>query len=180
MSGKLAAELKQNKPFRLLEEEALLNLVRTHEHVQQRQAEFFREFQITPTQYNVLRILRGAGADGHRCSEIGERMITRDPDITRLLDRMEAAGWVRRAVGREDRRTSVAHITARGLELLAQVDEPLNQVQRELLVGISAADRAELGRLLGKLLESAGRVQPRAAPPGTRKRPASRRSPGNS
>ena len=125
MSGKLAAELKQNKPFRLLEEEALLNLVRTHEHVQQRQAEFFRGFQITPTQYNVLRILRGAGKDGLTCSQVAERMLTADPDITRLLDRMEARRWILRERSVQDRRVVVARITAEGLALLGAIDKPL-------------------------------------------------------
>jgi len=150
MSGKLAAELKQNKPFRLLEEEALLNLVRTHEHVQQRQAEFFREFQITPTQYNVLRILRGAGKDGLTCSQVAERMLTADPDITRLLDRMEARRWIVRERSVQDRRVVVARITAEGLELLGAIDKPLEAMLKRQ---VGHVGREQL-RLFIEILES--------------------------
>lgn len=125
MSGKLAAELKQSKPFALLEEEAVLNLVRTHEHIQQRQSEFFRQFQLTPTQYNILRILRGAGKDGITCSQAAERMLTADPDITRLLDRLEARRLIERRRSSQDRRVVISRITEEGLDLLRGIDKPL-------------------------------------------------------
>jgi len=150
MSGKLAAELKQSKPFRLLEEEALLNLVRTHEHVQQRQAEFFRGFQITPTQYNVLRILRGAGKDGLTCSQVAERMLTSDPDITRLLDRLEARRWIARERSPQDRRVVVTRITAEGLDLLSTIDKPLEAMLKRQAGHVS---REHL-RLFIEILES--------------------------
>jgi DNA-binding MarR family transcriptional regulator len=80
---------------------------------------------LSPTQYNVLRILRGAEPDGLVCREIGERMITRDPDITRLLDRLEERGLVARSRGTEDRRVIVTRITREGLRILESLDEPI-------------------------------------------------------
>lgn len=132
MSSKLAAEIGQTKPFALLEEEALLNLVRTHEFVQQRQAEFFKQFGLTGTQYNILRILRGAGKTGVTCSQASERMVAADPDITRLLDRLESRGLIRRERSREDRRVVLSHITAEGLQLLKSIDKPLAEFIRGL------------------------------------------------
>ncbi len=125
MSGKLAAELRQSRPFASLEEEALLNLARTQEILQQKQAEFFREFHLTRIQYNVLRILRGAGDEGLPCNGIAERMVTADPDITRLLDRLESRQWILRERSRHDRRVVVARIAPAGVELLASIDQPL-------------------------------------------------------
>ena len=125
MSAKLAAEIRQSRPFPLLEEEAALNLVRTHEFLQQRQAEFFKQYGLTPTQYNILRILRGAGKDGMTCSQAAGRMVAADPDITRLLDRLEARRLIRRERGREDRRVVVSRITDAGLDLVKTIDKPL-------------------------------------------------------
>ena len=125
MSGKLAAELRQSKPFASVEEEALLNLARTYGFIQQQMAEFFKQFQLTPTQYNILRILRGAGRDGVTCSQAAERMVTADPDVTRLLDRLERAGLARRSRLKQDRRVVQARITPKGLNLLAELDRPM-------------------------------------------------------
>ena len=150
MSGKLAAELKQNKPFALLEEEAMLNLIRTHEHIQQRQAEFFRQFQLTPTQYNVLRILRGAGKDGVTCSQASERMLTADPDITRLLDRLEARQLIVRERSAQDRRVVISRITASGLDLIRSIDKPLLAFWKEQLGHV---EREKLRQLI-EVLES--------------------------
>jgi len=103
----------------------MLNLARTHEFVSQRMAEFFKPFQLTATQYNVLRILRGAGKDGISCSEAAARMVTADPDITRLLDRLEARHLIARERSRDDRRVVMSRITADGLDLLRTIDQPL-------------------------------------------------------
>lgn len=133
MGSKLAAEIRQLKPFALLEEEALLNLVRTHEFVQQRQADFFKQFQLTATQYNILRILRGAGKDGVTCSQAAERMVAADPDITRLLDRLEARQLIDRQRSSEDRRVVISRITAQGTALLKEIDRPLAEfVKRQV------------------------------------------------
>jgi DNA-binding MarR family transcriptional regulator len=150
VSGKLAVELKQNKPFAFLEEEATLNLIRTYEHIQQRQSEFFRQFQLTPTQYNILRILRGAGKDGITCSQAAERMLTADPDITRLLDRLEARRLIERERSVEDRRVVISRITADGLELLRSIDKPLAAFFKEQ---VGHVGREKLTQLIG-ILES--------------------------
>jgi DNA-binding MarR family transcriptional regulator len=108
----LATELGQSKPIGSVEEEAMLNLARTHEFVQQRMAEFFKQFQLTATQYNILRILRGAGKDGISYSEAAGRMVTADSDITRLLDRLEVRNLIARERSRQDRRVAMSRITA--------------------------------------------------------------------
>ena len=138
MSGKLAKEIRQTKPFRSLEEEAFLNLGRTWEFLQKRAADLIKEFDLTSTQYNMLRILRGAGTEGVTCSQATERMLSPDPDITRLLDRMETQGLVRRDRAKEDRRVVITRITDRGLELANRMDAPLHQ----LLSNSSAASAA--------------------------------------
>ena len=111
MAGKLAAEIRQQKPFEHIEEEATLNLVRTAEMLNQKATEFFRQFDLSRTQYNVLRILRGAGEDGLTCSATAERMVSRDPDITRLMDRMETqrTDCTRTHVERSANRADQAH-----------------------------------------------------------------------
>jgi DNA-binding MarR family transcriptional regulator len=131
-------------------ETALLNLLRTHEFLQRRQTEFFKRFQLTPTQYNVLRILRGAGPEGVTCSQAAERMVTADPDITRLLDRLEARGLIVRERRPGDRRVVLSRITEEGLDLLKTIDRPL----REFLGRIMGRVGAERLRQLSEILES--------------------------
>src|SRR5215470_13051287 len=104
MVGALQSELKQKRPFTSREQEAYLALLRTADALEMQVEAKLKEFGLTGTQYNALRILRGAGADGLPCSEIGERMITHDPDITRLLDRLEKRGLAERARCKKDRR----------------------------------------------------------------------------
>src|SRR5690242_4320539 len=111
MSGRLRDELKQRKHFASQEIEAVLNIVRTADQIHRKVAELLKPGGLSGTQYNVLRILRGAGPDGASCREIGERLVTHDPDITRLLDRMERNGWVIRARGEADRRVVSTRIT---------------------------------------------------------------------
>ena len=111
VAGRLAKEIKQ-KSFASPEAEAALNILKTAEILGQRVNEFLRDFGMTSTQYNVLRILRGAGNSGLACSQLSERMITHYPDITRLLDRMESSGWVIRQRGCQDRRVVIAKITS--------------------------------------------------------------------
>jgi len=133
VSGRLAAEIKQTKPFALLEEEAILNLGRTYEYLQQRLGDLLKDFQLTPTQYNMLRILRGAGSEGVTCSQACERMISPDPDITRLLDRMEARKLIARERSKQDRRVVITCITPEGLELVNQIDKPLTALLKKHL-----------------------------------------------
>src|SRR4029079_5455628 len=97
MAGRLQKEIQQTRPFGSLEEEAFLGLQRTADALARRAYDVLKPSGLSATQYNVLRILRGAGEAGLACGEIGERMITRDPDITRLLDRLEARHLIARA-----------------------------------------------------------------------------------
>src|SRR6202158_5648313 len=129
----LQAELKQKIPFTSREAEAYLSLLRTADALQTQVEARLKEFGLTGTQYNALRILRGAGPEGLPCREIGERMITRDPDITRLLNRLEGRGLVERTRARHDRRVIYGKITAAGLKLLREMDRPLEKHGREML-----------------------------------------------
>jgi DNA-binding MarR family transcriptional regulator len=151
--SKLAEEIRQNKPFPLIEEEVLLNLLRTHEFVQQRQTEFFKQFALTPTQYNILRILRGAGPEGITCSQAAERMVAADPDITRLLDRLERRKFIRRGRSLKDRRVVVTRIAPAGLELLRAIDLPLAEFQKRLLGPLGPERLAQLTAILESIRE---------------------------
>jgi DNA-binding MarR family transcriptional regulator len=153
VSGKLAAELRQTKPFASVEEEAVLNLARTHEFLQQRMAEFFKRFDLTRTQYNILRILRGAGKPGITCSQAAERMVTADPDITRLLDRLESRRLIARERSSEDRRVVISRITGEGLALLKSIDRPLAEFHRRQVGGLGREKLAQLVEMLESLRE---------------------------
>jgi DNA-binding MarR family transcriptional regulator len=136
MSGSLKKEIKQKRPFRSVQEEVVLALMRTADLVTLPGNEVLREASISQSQYNVLRILRGAGEEGLPCGEIAERMVRRDPDLTRLLDRLEARGLVTRARGTRDRRVVTASITADGLEVLEDLDAPIEGSIRETLAHV--------------------------------------------
>ena len=153
MAGKLAKEIQQTKPFASLEEEALLNLGRTYEQLQQRVGEVMRQYQISSTQYNMLRILRGAGSEGLTCSQASERMVTLDPDVTRLLDRLEARSLIRRDRSKEDRRVVVTQITPEGLELLGTLQAPLCGALHQNLGHLGEAKLRQLIDLLEELRE---------------------------
>jgi DNA-binding MarR family transcriptional regulator len=114
------------------EEAALLDLVRTCDLLSRGPAQVLKKEDLSTTQYNVLRILRGA-PDGLPCGEIASRMITRDPDITRLLDRLEKRGLISRCRETKDRRTVMTRITPEGLKLLARLDEPIKEAHRKQL-----------------------------------------------
>jgi DNA-binding MarR family transcriptional regulator len=121
MPSRLQAEIKQTKPFVSLEHEAILGLLRTAALVEHATEESLRPFGVTMTQFNVLRILRGAGPKGLCGREIGERMINRVPDVPRLLERLEKAELISRERDGNDRRHVTARITKRGLQLLEDV-----------------------------------------------------------
>ena len=146
--GKLAEEIKQNRPFRTLEDEAFVSVLRTAEGFLWREAELLKPFEITQSQYNVLRILRGAEPEGLICREIGERMIARDPDVTKLLDRLEARGLVARERQENDRRVIVVRITREGLELVKAIDAPVLRMTEELLSHLGERKLRTLIRLL--------------------------------
>ncbi len=123
-------------------------LARTADQLSWRGAEMLKQLGLSPTQYNALRILRGAGEKGLACSEIAERMINRDPDITRLIDRLERRGLVQRTREQKDRRVITTRITAAGLELLRRLDRPVEEFHRRLLGPLGERQLRSLIRLL--------------------------------
>jgi DNA-binding MarR family transcriptional regulator len=154
----LAITLKQNRPFVSLEQEVYLSILRTASDLSYAVDQFFRPFGITPSQYNVLRILRGAGADGLCRNEISERMVTATPDMTRLLDRMEKAGWVTRERAEEDRRQVSTHITQSGMELLARLEKPTGDFVTPLFAGVSIRDLRTLLKVNDRLRTTLSRA----------------------
>lgn len=131
------------------EQIAFVNLAKTYDRLRSAFGALFKAHGITEPQYNVLRILRGAG-EGLACSRIGERMITRVPDVTRLLDRLEAHGLVARSRDGEDRRVVVTSITPKGLKLLTALDRPVQELHRKTLGHMSERELEQMNRLLMK------------------------------
>jgi DNA-binding MarR family transcriptional regulator len=150
MVGKLQAEIRQRKPFVSLEEETYLNLVRTADALTRELELLLQPYGLTGTQYNVLRILRGAGEEGATCSGISERLLAFDPDVTRLLDRLEKVQLVQRSRSTTDRRVVLTTITPAGVELLAKLDEPVETRLRQQFQGIG---RERLRQLIADLEE---------------------------
>src|SRR5215813_4336071 len=148
--SKLQHEVKKKRPFDSLEEEAALNIVRTSDQAGIRFARLLREFGLaSPTQYNILRILRGEGKP-LPILEIARRTVTVVPGITGLIDRLEREGLVVRRRCREDRRKIFVEITAKALGVLAQLDEPILQLHQRQLGQLSEAELKELVALLEK------------------------------
>ncbi len=153
MSRGIHLEIKQKKPFQSLEQELFLNLIRTADILQRHVFQALKPASLSPAQYNVLRILRGAGKDGLPCGEIGERMVTHDPDITRLVDRLEKRGLVTRSRESGDRRVVTVRIAREGLMTLEALDKPLNDLQRSLLGSLDRGSQERLIKLLEKTRE---------------------------
>jgi DNA-binding MarR family transcriptional regulator len=125
-----------------------VDLMRTADRLSRPVAELLKTGDLSPPQYNVLRILRGS-PEGLNCGEVGKRMISRDPDITRLLDRLEKRGLIsRHRDDKKDRRIVSARITAQGLDLLSRLDEPVRDVHQRLLGHLGSERLRELARLL--------------------------------
>ncbi|MFZ0481052.1 MAG: MarR family transcriptional regulator [Terriglobales bacterium] len=164
MARGLQAELKQNVPFRSREQEAYLSLLRTSDALEAIVESKLKEFGLTGTQYNALRILRGAGAEGLPCSEIGERMITHDPDITRLLNRLQKRALVIRARAKNDRRVIYGKITPAGLKLLREMDEPVEKHGREMLKHMGQEKLAQLIELLESVRGRVATAETRSSP----------------
>ncbi len=130
---RLRDDLKQTKPFPSAEDELFVQLLRTTDQLMQGLVAALKPAELSPEQYNVLRILRGAGKDGHPCGEIAGRMITRDPDVTRLIDRLEKRGLVERRRDEADRRVVRVTLTNAGAKLLAPLDQQLLELHRSQL-----------------------------------------------
>ena len=147
----LQAELKQTKPFKTPADEAFVALQRTADLMLRKFSHFIKPWGISPTQYNVLRILRGAGPEGLCCGDISERMITSDPDITRLLDRVEKLGWIERSRSTKDRRVVLARISKKGLEVLREIDGPLAEFNQKSTAHLPEKKLRELIDLLAEV-----------------------------
>ena len=144
----LQAEIRQTRPFESLEQEALLSLERTAAVLLHRLADTFKEHGITAAQYNVLRILRGAGAEGLCRNDISARLVAQVPDVTRLIDRLVESGLVERERNGADRRMVTTRITKDGLALLAQLDLPVADAHRRQFAHMSASQLRMLIDLL--------------------------------
>ncbi|MGD1106893.1 MAG: MarR family transcriptional regulator [Terracidiphilus sp.] len=158
----LKSEIAQASPFSSAEEEAFLNLMRTSDCLQRAFQQRIRDFGLTSTQYNVLRILRGAQPDGLTCAAIGARMIAMEPDITRLLARLKRLKLIRQHRDRHDRRVVWTQISDAGLDLLHAMAPVIQRIPAELLGHISGAALTEMTRLLELARRSCGDTrQPR-------------------
>jgi len=155
----LQSELKQDRPFRSRTEEAVVGLFRTAEIVRRAMGTVVEAKGITLQQYNVLRILRGAGATGLPTLDIGERMVEHAPGVTRLLDRLEAKQLVRRRRCPEDRRQVLCWIEPAGERLLAELDSPMRAAARRRLAGLGPGGLDALIELM-----EAVRAEPPAPP----------------
>ena len=154
MSPTLQQDLKQKKPFRSLQHEAYLSVVRTSTSLTDAMEDLVKARGISATQYNVLRILRGSGAEGLCRNELRDRMLTRMPDMTRLLDRMEDAGLVVRAREGDDRRMVMTRITEKGRQLLDDLDAPVMALHRKQMAGLTDAQLRSLSDLLTRVRDA--------------------------
>ncbi|HXT17970.1 MAG TPA: MarR family transcriptional regulator [Gemmatimonadaceae bacterium] len=148
MSSGLRSEIKQTKPFTSLEQEAQLNIERTAAVLGHAFAEALKPYGVTPTQYNALRILRGAGKEGLCRNEVRDRLIAQVPDVTRLLDRLEEIGLIERERSTTDRRLVGTRITTRGNALLRTLDEPIARVHKQHLGHMTNKQLRALNELL--------------------------------
>ena len=150
-NSQLQREIRQTRPFASPRHEAVLSVLKTADVLRAAIAATLEPAGITMQQYNVLRILRGAGDKGLPTLAIGERMIESAPGITRLLDRMEHKGWVSRARCSKDRRIVHARITNAGIALLAALDGPVNMGAASTLPELDDHDVRQLIHLLGRI-----------------------------
>lgn len=145
---RLADEIQQRVPFAGPEVEAFLNLQRTADLLRRETVELLKPYGLSPTGYNVLRILRGAGAEGLPCSEVSGRLVAHDPDVTRLADRLAEAGLLTRERRSRDRRVVVLRITPDGLVLLEQIDPQTVALHRRQLSHLGESSLDSLINLL--------------------------------
>jgi DNA-binding MarR family transcriptional regulator len=150
-TSRIQREIRQTRPFPSATDEALVALLRTTDVVRSLMAHLIEPYGVTPQQYNVLRILRGAGEAGLPTLEIAARMIEAAPGITRLMDRLERKNLVRRERCRHDRRQILCWITPAGLTLLRSLDAPVAEAGRRVMSGLSSRRVAQLVRLLDEV-----------------------------
>jgi DNA-binding MarR family transcriptional regulator len=152
-SHDMLSELRQTRPFAIREEELFLSLIRTADELGRSVSDLLKSRGISSPQYNALRILRGAGEAGLPCGEIAARMVTRDPDVTRLLDRLQRRGLIARGRGADDRRVVSTRITPQGLALLEELDEPVRTTHKRQLGFLSASEMESLLAQLTRVRE---------------------------
>jgi DNA-binding MarR family transcriptional regulator len=158
MSTAIRRHLRQQRPFRSLEEEVFVGLQMAADRLMAPWARYLREeADLSPAQYNMLRILRGAGPDGLSAGQVAERLVTRSPDVTRLVDRLEARRLVRRRRDPADRRAVRVQITDRGREQVTSLDAPAREMLAAALQGFGRDDLERLRDVLGEILD---RVEP--------------------
>ena len=158
VAGVVARELKQTRAFTSREQEVMLGLQLVVARLMEPWEKFLKSTaELTLHQYNVLRILRGSHPTGLPSGEIATRMISRDPDITRLVDRLEKRGLVARLRGRQDRRVVEVAITDNGLELLRTLDEHVERFPRNMLGHLGQKKLEQLGVLIDQALSDLGR-----------------------
>ena len=146
-----SGDVSSPKPLAPLEQRVFLALLKTADALGQEAEQLIRAANLTGTQYNVLRILRGAGPEGLACRGIGDRMITHDPDITRLLDRLEKRGLIARERQKDDRRVVKTRITPKGLELLKPLDQPIRELHKRQFRHMAGARLKTLYSLLEEI-----------------------------
>jgi DNA-binding MarR family transcriptional regulator len=152
MAQTIDREIRQTKPFRSLQEQLVLNLMLTTRVVEENWAQYLKRAEgISPSQYNILRILRGARPKAARISEISDRMVTRDPDVTRLVDRLIKQGLARRERDKEDRRVVLVEITGAGLALLSRLDGPAGESTEAAMAGLKPQQLRTLDTLLNEI-----------------------------
>jgi DNA-binding MarR family transcriptional regulator len=145
-------EIRQTKPFRSLQEQLVVNLMRTTRAIEESWVQYLKRSEgISQSQYNILRILRGARPKAVKISEIADRMITRDPDVTRLVDRLIKQGLVRRERDTEDRRVVLVEITGAGLAMLARLDGPAGAYTEGAMAGLKPQQLKTLDTLLNEI-----------------------------
>jgi DNA-binding MarR family transcriptional regulator len=148
MTAPVKAQLDKPKPLRSLEQAVFLNIQKVADLLMSEVAQALRPVELSPTQYNVLRILRAAGPEGLPCGRIGERMLTREPDMTRLLDRLEKRKLIERWRDTADRRVVRGRIAPDGLGVLAGLDEKILALHRDQLGHLGKPKLRELADLL--------------------------------
>ena len=152
--SRLLAEIKQNKPFASVEQETVVALMKTVDHVRRLQSCLFGEVDLTEQQFNVLRILRGAGKEGLPTLTVAERLIEQTPGITRLIDRLETKGMVRRERPEQDRRQVYCFITKAGLDLLATLDPEVERVAKRIMQHLTKTEMQTFLAILEKIRDA--------------------------
>jgi DNA-binding MarR family transcriptional regulator len=153
MAGKLQLEMQRTHPFDSVQQEVFLNIVRTADRLVRGFDELFKPWKLSVTQYNVLRILRFGGENGLSCKQIGERMLTRDPDITRLLNRLEARNLISRQRGAADRRVVAVRITPDGITLLNELDKPVMDYHNQQMAQMNEPQLGQVIELMEAIRE---------------------------